>query len=86
MILLQTTIITFEKKEALQRSSEEDAKNFYATCNQIRNNMNRIAKMKGSNETNVSIRTKNFFACFLKKKFVIIRQRNRLGSYKWTWH
>ncbi|XP_023245652.1 THO complex subunit 5 homolog [Copidosoma floridanum] len=46
------TIITFEEDEALQRSSEEDAESFYNTCNQIRRNMAKIAKLKSVSEAN----------------------------------
>lgn len=40
------TIIEFEEAEALKRSSEEDAQNFYNTCNRIRENMAQIATLK----------------------------------------
>jgi hypothetical protein len=45
----------FEEEEALERSSEDDAESFFDTCNQIRNNMAEIAKLKSSNDPNVRI-------------------------------
>lgn len=46
------TIISYEEKEAIERSSENDSECFLATCNDIRAAMTKIAKLKSSGDAN----------------------------------
>lgn len=46
------TIISYEEKEALDRSPENDSQCFLTTCENIRKAMNKIAKLKTSGDPN----------------------------------
>nr|XP_034171162.1 THO complex subunit 5 homolog isoform X1 [Osmia lignaria] len=43
-------IISYEEKEAMERLPENDSENFLSTCDSIRKAMNKIAKLKSSND------------------------------------
>lgn len=51
----QQAIIAYEEKEATSRSPEQDSTNFFSTCQSIRDAMSKIAKLKTTNESSVSI-------------------------------
>ncbi|XP_008559444.1 THO complex subunit 5 homolog [Microplitis demolitor] len=44
-------IITYEEEEAVARSPEQDSENFLSTCEAIRDAMNKIAKLKTSDDS-----------------------------------
>ncbi|XP_011308735.1 THO complex subunit 5 homolog [Fopius arisanus] len=44
------TIITFEEQEAISRSPERDSEKFFSTCDMIRNSMEKISKLKSTDD------------------------------------
>lgn len=75
------TIISYEEKEAMERSPEKDSENFLSTCESIRKSMDKIAKLKINSDETVKeeIRELQIQASLA---FIELKKLNRMEKFR----
>ncbi|KAG8035842.1 hypothetical protein G9C98_002968 [Cotesia typhae] len=74
-------IIAYEEKEATSRSPEQDSTNFFSTCQSIRDAMNKIAKLKTTNESSVKDEIREL-QIQTSLSFIELKKLNRMEKFR----
>ncbi|XP_043273169.1 THO complex subunit 5 homolog [Venturia canescens] len=75
------TIISYEEKEAMDRSPEEDSKNFLSCCETVRRGMNEIAQLKASDDPSAKDQVREL-QIQTSLAFLELKKLNRMEKFR----